>query len=409
MTTTLRLKKEVRRASMESEPFHFSNNRFSVEYVLKGSEHEARAKAEALRFDQTVELPAALIEPGPILEHIIGRIESFQQLGRNTFTAKVSFSCDLVGEEFTQLLNVVFGMASLKQGIRVARLHLPDTLLQQWPGPRFGRSGLRQLIGIQERPLVCGVLKPVGLSPAVLAERTYQIALGSVDLIKDDQGLADQSFCRFEARVSRCAEAVAKASRERERTCLYFPHVTGSAKGVYKRALFAKQAGAGGVLICPGLVGFEAVKIVAQDEGLGLPVMTHPALLGSFYVNPDHGIAPAVLFGQLPRLVGADVSIYPSYHGEYSMSKEDCGHIASETAVPFGHLRPIFPTAAGRIGRDRIKEIVELYGNDVVIIVGGALLSPSQDVRSTCQIFMKQVEEIHGSCPPDAGVTDISG
>lgn len=381
---------------MDSEPFHFSNNRFSVEYHLSGSEPEARAKAEALCFDQTVELPPALIEPGPILEHIIGRIESFQQLGENAFSAKVSFSCDLVGEEFTQLLNVVFGMASLKQGIRVARLHLPDALLQQWPGPRFGRSGLRQLIGIQQRPLVCGVLKPVGLSPAVLAERAYQMALGGVDLIKDDQGLADQPFCPFKARVSRCAEAIAKSSRERGRPCLYFPHVTGSAKGVYKRAVFAKQAGAGGVLTCPGLVGVEAVKIVAQAPELSLPVMTHPSLLGSFYANTDHGMAPAVLFGQLPRLAGAEVSIYPCAHGNYTMSQEDCRRIASETAAPWGHLRPIFPTAAGRIGRDRINEIVELYGNDVVIIVGGALLSPGQDVRSTCQTFMKQVEQARG-------------
>lgn len=151
-------------------------------------------------------------------------------------------------------------------------------------------------------------------------------------------------------------------------------------QGMYQRSLFTKQAGAGGVLICPGLVGFETVKIVAEDETLGLPIMTHPTFLGGLYMHPDHRMAPAVVFGQLPRLAGADVSIYPSSDGYYPLSKENCRHIASETGLPWEHVRPIFPTAAGRIGGDRIKEVEELYGKDVVIIVGGGLLQGGTDI-----------------------------
>jgi ribulose-bisphosphate carboxylase large chain len=380
---------------MNAEFFQFSNSRFTVEYHLHGSEPEVRAIAESLCFDQTVELPDALVEPGPIRDHVIGRVEHIQRLTEYLFTASVSFSCDLVGKDFAQLLGVVFGIASLRPGIRVARLDLPESFVRQWPGPRFGRYGLRHLLGILQRPLVCGVLKPVGLSPSILAERAYRMALGGLDFIKDDQGLVDQAFCPFDDRVLRCAKAVAQANRETGRTCLYIPHVTGSAKGMYTRCLFAKQAGAGGVLICPGLAGFEAVNIVAEDETLGMPIMTHPTFLGSLYMHPDHGMAPAVVFGQLPRLAGADVSIYPSSDGHYSLSRENCRHIASETALPWGHVRPIFPTAAGRISRDRIKEVVELYGKDVVIIVGGGLLPGGPDITSSCQALMKQVEHLH--------------
>lgn len=381
---------------MHSEFFPFSHFRFSVDYRISGSESEARAKAEKLCFDQTVELPDALVEPGPIRDHLIGRLENVQPVGEHSISATVSFSCDLVGKDLTQLLNVVFGIASLKTGIRVAHLHLPDSFVRHWPGPRFGRTGLRRFLGITSRPLVCGVLKPVGLAASVLAERAYHMALGGLDLIKDDQGLVDQSFCRFDERVSRCAEAVNKANQETGRKCLYMPNVTGSAKGIYKRSLFAKGAGAGGILICPGLVGFDAVRIVAQDEALGLPIMTHPTLLGSLYMNPDHGMDPTVVYGQLPRLAGADVSIYPSYHGDFSLSKEDCRQIAKETTVPWAHLPPIFPTAAGSIHREQIKEFVKLYGNDVVIIVGGGLISGGHDLTATCQTFMREIGDLYG-------------
>lgn len=382
---------------MNAEVFRFSQSRFTVDYHLTGSECEARAKAEALCFDQTVELPDSLIEPGPIRDNLIGRIEHSTHLAEQSFFARISFSCDLVRKDFTQLLNVIFGIASLRPGIRVARFDLPDTLACHWPGARFGRAGFRKLLRIPRRPLVCGVLKPVGLSPAILAERAYRMALGGLDLIKDDQGLVDQSFCRFNERVSRCAESIGKANRETGKNCVYVPHVTGSVKDLYARSLFAKKAGAGGVLICPGLAGFDSIRMVAEDETLGLPILMHPSLLGSLYMNSHHGMAPAVVFGQLPRLAGADVSIYPSYDGYYSMSKDDCRNIALETAAPHSHLRSIFPTAAGKLSSTRMEEIIELYQNDVVMIIGGGLLQGGSDLSATCQKFMRQVEQASGN------------
>jgi ribulose-bisphosphate carboxylase large chain len=178
------------------------------------------------------------------------------------------------------------------------------------------------------------------------------------------------------------------------RNCLYFPNVTGSGKGIYKRSVVAKEAGAGGVLICPGLTGFDSIRILAGDEHLDLPVMSHPTLLGSFMVNPDSGIAPSVLFGQLPRLAGADISIYPTYGGSFPMTQDDCRQIATETAVPWGGLKPIFPTAAGRIHLDSVRELFGVYQNEMVIVVGGEILQPGKEVVTTCRELVEQVTRL---------------
>ena len=63
-------------------------------------------------------------------------------------------------------------------------------------------------LGILNRPLICGVLKPVGLTPEELAGLAHEFVMGGLDLIKDDQGLVDQAFCRFDERIPRCAAAV---------------------------------------------------------------------------------------------------------------------------------------------------------------------------------------------------------
>ena len=373
------------------QPMPLSGTRCSVTYHLTGTEEEARAKAEALCLDQTVELPDDLVPAGVIHEQIVGCVESFRQLTSGKHEVVIGFPSELVGSEFTQLLNLVFGISSLKPGIRVARLLLPDSVVRSWPGPRFGRTGLRERVGVHDRPLVCGVLKPVGLSVEELAELAYQFALGGLDLVKDDQGLFDQGFCPFEERVTRCAEAVAKANRQTGRRCLYLPHVTGSWEVMRRRCFIAKQAGAGGIMICPGLTGFDAVTDLARDDTLTLPIVTHPTFLGSYMVDPTSGIAPAVLFGQLPRLAGADATIYPTYGGNFPVSQEDCRQIASATAIPWGHLKTIFPTAAGRVNSEQVREICEFYQGQVMIMVGGGFIRPGGDVVMVCRAFIDKV------------------
>jgi ribulose-bisphosphate carboxylase large chain len=370
---------------------HLSGLRFTVDYHLTGTEAQARANAEVLCIEQTVEAPLEIVPAGPIREQVLGRVEHFTSRAASHHEAVISYPVELLDGTCAQLLNVVFGMSSLKPGIRLARLHLPDAVFKGWSGPRLGRDGLRRLVGVPRRPLVCGVLKPLGLAPANLAELAYGFALAGVDLVKDDQGLADHPFCPFEERTARCVEAVARANRETGRRCLYVPHVTGPWEAMRRRSLFAKQAGAGGLLVCPGLVGFDALRDIAGDEAIALPIVSHPALLGSFIVSSDCGLAPSVVFGQLPRLAGADASIYPVHDVGYAMSREDCRAVAFAAGEPMGPLKTIFPTAAGRMGSDRVREMGELYGSEVLFILGSGIQRHEGGLVKACQAFVDLV------------------
>lgn len=375
-----------------AHPFTFSAQRFAVFYHLSGTEAEARAKAEALCLDQTVEMPVELLRPRGVRPEIPGQLEAFRCVAPGVHEAGISFAVELLDGSLAQLLNVVFGISSLKPGIRVARLDLPSAALQAWRGPRFGRAGLRARVGVHDRPLVCGVLKPLGLQPDALADLAYRLALGGLDLIKDDQSLTDQPFCPFDERVARCADAVARAGRETGRPCLYVPHVTGALEDLRRRCLMAKQAGAGGVLVCPGLMGFDALRAIASDDSIGLPILSHPAFLGHHILHRDSGLSPGLLFGTLPRLAGADVTLYPTFGGPYPvMSREDCRAVASACGAPWAHLAPIFPTAAGRMSVDRVQEMRELYGNEVLLVLGSELYRQGQDSGLACKQVMDRV------------------
>lgn len=381
--------------NIPSVPVPLSGERFSVVYRLTASdEAEARDKAWDICLEQTVEFPDDLVPNGVIRDHILGRIESFKQLNAYRFEAVISYAVETSGFELTQLLNIVFGNSSIKPGIRVERLDLPDSLLRAFKGPRFGRDGLRAWLDASHRPLLCTALKPMGLPPKELAYLAYQCALGGIDIIKDDHGLANQSFSPFTERVQRCAEAVAQANRETGLKCIYMPNVTGPANRVIENARFAKQAGAGGLLFSPGLAGLNTMQQLADDDRIGLPIMTHPALQGSFVTSSDDGLSHFVIFGQIARLAGADATIFPNFGGRFSFSREECASLVEGTAVPMAHVKPIFPTPGGGMSLARVPEMRELYGRDVIFLVGGGLHRHGPDLAENCRYFRRMIEKM---------------
>ncbi len=253
-----------------------SGERFKVHYRLTGNRDEAAEKARDICLEQTVEFPGDLLPAGDIPDHIVGRVESLESADADHWDAVISYAVEAAGGELTQFLNVIFGNISIKAGIRLERLELPVSLLRHFKGPRFGREKLRALLDVPQRPLLCTALKPMGLSASDLADHAYKFALGGIDIIKDDHGLADQPFSPFRERVERCVEAVDRANQESGRKCMYVANVSAAADQVIDKALFAKNAGAGGLLVSPGLVGLDTMRQIADDERIGLPILSHP-------------------------------------------------------------------------------------------------------------------------------------
>lgn len=364
-----------------------SGERFTAVYRIACPPQEAEARARAICIEQTVEFPERLIEDAAIREQVIGHLAWLQAVGQDRLEAAIQYPVEAAGRELTQLLNVLFGNISLAPGVRLVGFDLSPSLASQYPGPRFGQTGLRDLVQVPDRPLLCTALKPMGLSPGELAALAYRLALGGIHLIKDDHGLSDQSFCPFEERVERCAEAVARASRETGQTCLYLPNVTAPADEITMRARFAKAAGAGGLLFCPGLSGLDAMRALAADECLALPILSHPAFQGAYCLHPDSGLSHGVLFGQLNRLAGADAVIFPNWGGRFAYTQAECRDLVAGATRDMGSVRPIFPVPAGGMRLDRVQELREFYGRDCILLIGGDLHAQGPDLVASCRRF----------------------
>ncbi len=178
----------------------------------------------------------------------------------------------------------------------------------------------------------------------------------------------------FKERVEKICAAIVRANQETGGSTLYFPNIAGHSKDLMEYAQFAKQAGAGGVLIMPGLLGFDLINRLARDENFNLPIMSHPTFLGPYVLSENTGLTHAMMFATLQRIAGTDISIFPNVGGRFGFSADECQSIAKECRSENSIGKPIFPSPGGGMSVDRASDMKAMYGNDVVYLLGGSLL-----------------------------------
>jgi len=367
-----------------------ADDRIVATYVLRGDLDDVRARARDLCVEQTVEVTESLCADPFIAGNVVASIEGIEPAGGDRWAVRVGFPTAVATDEIPQLFSMLFGNISLKSGLRLESVELPEAYARRFRGPALGVSGLRRRLGVPGRPLLASALKPVGRSPAELAAYAGAMARGGIDLIKDDHGITDQAWAPFDERVRRCADAVASANAATGGNTLYLPCVNAPADRVMDRCRHAAACGCGGVLVSPFVVGLDVMRRIAADTGL--VVMSHPALAGAFLPREDHGIAAGVLFGTLMRLAGADLVVFPSWGGRFPVTRDDCAAIDRGLKAPLGGIAQAMPVPAGGLTLDRVSALRALFGDDVAFLIGSALYERSPDLAANARYFRSLVD-----------------
>jgi len=377
---------------IEPTTLSVSGDRLSATYEFLGDVAMAESRANALRVEQTIEFPADLVPDDDIQREIIGRIESVEVMTSDMVRVVVSYAVETTGFEFPQLLNVLWGNSALLPGTRLIDFSLPESLLAHFTGPRFSVEGLRRMFSAPTRPLLATALKPMGLSAERLAQTAFELALGGIDLIKDDHSLANQEFAPYQERVERCSEAVRKANEQTGYRAVYMPSLNAPYPLIEQRLGEAIDAGAGALLVLPGITGYDVMRELARRDDIAVPIMAHPAFLGSYSASPTNGIAHGALYGKIMRLAGADLSVFPNYGGRFSFSPRECREVAAGLTEPITGIAPALPAPGGGMTLDRVAEIKEFYGSDVSLLIGGDL-HRGTDLAATAAKFRAAVED----------------
>ena len=313
------------------------------------------------------------------------------------YVARISYLVDTTALEATQFLNVVFGNSSLQPHIWVVDIELCSTLYDVFKGPRFGLLGLRRLVDTPTRPMIQAVIKPMGTPNEELARMCGAYTRGGADVIKDDHGISNQSFSQFKDRVKRCAAIVREMNDKHGTHTLYAANVSGDGTDVIERAYFAKESGATALMVASGLVGFGWLHKLATDEKLRLPIIHHPAYSGGFVSPGTSGIADYLQLGLLPRIFGADMPIFVSYGGRFTFTENQCKRISNYIKQPMALMKAACPAPGGGVTDARLNELVQLYGNNTMFLVGGDMFRRGPDIESNMAYFVERLTDLSES------------
>nr|WP_294544085.1 RuBisCO large subunit C-terminal-like domain-containing protein [uncultured Rhodopila sp.] len=362
------------------------SDRFTATYRVRAAEADIEARAQAIAVEQSVEMPLAAIDDETVLSGIVGAVQDIADLGAGLFEVRIGLATATVGRDAGQFLNILFGNTSLHEDVALWDVAVPEALAEAFGGPRHGIAALRQRLKLQGRALAGSALKPQGLPPDRLALLAEHLARGGLDFIKDDHGLANQSYSLFAERVRACAAGVARGVRATGHPTRYIPSVTGDLDQMRAQAALAREEGLDCLMVAPMISGFPAVQALVRDFP-DMAVFAHPSLAGAARIAPD------LLIGGLFRLIGADAVIFPTYGGRFGYSQDTCRRLAANARRSDDGMKRALPVPAGGIGLERIGEILDFYGEDTMLLIGGSLLLAREHIIQATEQFTRAVAD----------------
>jgi len=355
-----------------------------VVYRVRSDAQSIDDRARAIAVEQSVEMPISAIDDPFVLSEIIGRVEAIREAEPDIFEVRVALAAHTVGHDPGQLMNMLFGNTSLHHDVVLQDVEFPEEFSKQFGGPRHGLQALRRRAGARRRALTCSALKPQGLSTAKLAELASRFARGGIDYIKDDHGLANQVYSPFTERIAAVAAALRCIVSEDGQPTLYVPSLSGDLDTMRGQLTASAQVGIDTVLVAPMVVGLATFHTLVKEHPT-IAFIAHPSMAGA------SRIAPALLLGKLFRMLGADAVVFPNHGGRFGYSLDTCRQLAQMARCDWQGFRASVPVPAGRMTPERVPEMLDFYGPDTMLLIGGGLLVARERIVEETRAFVTAV------------------
>lgn len=313
--------------------------------------------------------------------------------------ARVAFPIANFPAYMAMVISTVAGNVLAQDGIRLVDIEFPEVMLEQFTGPLMGVSGIRELLGIKERPLVGAILKPcIGVPPEASAAGAAKAALGGADVIKDDELLSDPAYSPMIDRVKTVMAHLKEVGKDK--STLYAVNITG--QNVVDRAKAAIDAGANSIMVNYNALGWAATEDLVRflkQENIKIPIFGHCAGAGAYYRSANNGMSAALSCGKLPRLIGMDMPLVYPDTGRFGTTTDELVETHSALSTPMKSIEPAFTTVAGGVHPGSIEYLMNLLGNETILMAGGGIYGHPEGAVSGAKALLQAIEAVMDEIP----------
>ena len=325
----------------------------------------------------------------PYVENLAARV--FNIDGKNI---QVAYSSELfepgnMPNILSSVAGNVFGLRALKN-LRLNDINLPKQLVQSFKGPKYGITGIRKLLQVDDRPFVGTIIKPkLGLTTKDHSNVAYDAWVGGCDVVKDDENLSSQRFNSFNDRVIKTLEMRDCAEEETGEKKVYMINITSETNEMLKRAQFVKDHGGRYLMIDILTCGFSALQTI-REQDFGLVIHAHRAGHAAFTKNPKHGISMKVI-AKVARIIGVDQLHVGTVVGKMSETNEEVSENCRALKTDLFGMKKTMPVASGGLYPNLVPALMNFFGNDLVIQAGGGIHGHSDGTISGAMAMRQAV------------------
>jgi ribulose-bisphosphate carboxylase large chain len=229
--------------------------------------------------------------------------------------------------------------------IKLLDIAFPESFIRAFEGPKFGVEGIRKLLGVYDRPIFMGVVKPnIGLDPLGFAELAYQAWLGGLDIAKDDEMLSDSSYSPLARRLELLNIKRCEAEKTTGEKKIFLANITDEVDQLIRLHDLAVQNGAGAVMVNGMTTGLSALRMLRKHTQV--PLVGHFDFIAPFSRIPFFGVS-SVFITKLQRLAGCDAIVMPGFGARMMTEDEEVEANVDACLKSLGSQRRILPVPGG--------------------------------------------------------------
>ncbi len=311
----------------------------------------------------------------------------------------------------TELLNFLLGEVfemSFFDKIRLDDLWLPDRLIQEFTGPEWGIEGIRERLGVKERPLLAVVIRPLFFKEhKAYARRCREIAEAGVDMVVDPHIKPPFRYPPLKDRVYHAISELEEVGRP----ILYVVNIGGDRPLAALKQIEEALDEMGSVKNVQPAVGisftpqnFDTIRTVVEDTEADLPVEAHSSIMSVMTWDMNKCCVNLSVLVKLARLAGADMVHAGSYSAvkKYSIPGLTLPRNYRMLTMPLVNIKPSFHIAAGSVNPLWVYEhVYEFRGTDIIFVVGDyvyrrgfkeGVKNMKEALSDACELHRKRME-----------------
>ena len=291
------------------------------------------------------------------------------------YIIQVAYPMENFSHSMSSLMTILFGNISASGMIRLIDVAFPKKMIAQFQGPKFGLHGLRELLGVPDRPLLNAMIKPnIGWTPDEGADLSYHACKGGVDGVKDDGlMLADGPFRPLKERVTKFMAAEKRVYEETGEHSLYAVNISDSTEKVRDNAYRALEYGNNCLMVNVYTTGFDTLKMLAEDPNINVPILAHVNFAGTMAASTYTGISAPLLIGKITRLAGGDFQINGHPFGKFPVPYKVFYRCFKFFTQPWWNIKPMMYACSGGTTQLAVEKIIKAVGTDVMLAAGGGV------------------------------------